>query len=159
MKKLILALSIPVFAYIIINLFTLVSNGPPIKEGDLLNTINKTEIESRKELVDCEFFKMTKPKEYDRFVEWNNKNVKIHYFYSDNKQICAESSDTLNSIWINVANVYGTGCISLKATLGHEMMHIAKLPNHKFKDPSNPSVEEVFSDTIYTMELICLGSI
>lgn len=128
-----------------------------IIDPEVLQHLKKAEVESIDRLTECTFFKEKLPKSYSKFIEWKNKKKLIKYYYTNYEGICAAASTQFSMIWIHERNIHDPGCLPLRSTLGHEILHLAGLPNHVFKDMENPTPKELLKDKIYTLERKCLN--
>lgn len=107
------------------------------------------------ELDQCEYFQGKYADDYAKYVIWRKKNPTIRFKETSVKWVCAMSLETIQTIWINPDTILTPGCRSLKSTIGHEMLHLAGLPGHDFKDQKNPTQAEILADHIYDIEWHC----
>lgn len=103
----------------------------------------------------CIYFQEAYTEDYARYVKWRQKKADISFGVTDLKWACAVSTEYNQTIYINPDTILTWGCRSLQSTIGHEMLHLAGLPRHDFKDQKHPTNVELSADHIYNIEAHC----
>lgn len=155
MKKLIVTLCLLISSY------ARADNNAQIKDDgreEFFTTMSDEMVTSYwdglKTLGRCEFFKAAYPELYKQYETWRMKNAPVSFvaMKTPSKSLCANSNPDIQEIAINFHLLFQGECRSLVSLLGHESLHLAKLPQHVVPAPNE---EQRLADIIYTIERVC----
>lgn len=119
-------------------------------------TLNLAVLNAMDELDHCHYFSLVYPNYFSKYIRWRTSKQDVSFGETSIKGICALSFEETQTILVNPDTILKPGCRSLKSTIAHEILHLADLPAHNFKDQINPTDREIYSDPIYDLERTCI---
>ncbi len=98
-------------------------------------------------LLTCEYFREYYPAKawmLEQLATYDPPSIEIFNF--SDREACGYARANRNTIYL-FKNAFDEpeACGTLESTLGHELLHIIRLPNHKI--PTIPSMDEIYQIT------------